>query len=136
MAGHLRILAALRIVMGALGLGAGVLALLFFGGLAGLVGITDQSGGARIAVPILGGIGGLAFLLATVLALPSLIAGIGLLRLRPWSRILTIVLSVIDLFQVPIGTALGFYGLWILLSAEAEALFRQRPDTHAGGLSS
>ncbi|MBI3696140.1 MAG: hypothetical protein HY238_15045, partial [Acidobacteria bacterium] len=61
--------------------------------------------------------------------LPSLIAGIGLLKLRPWARILTIVLSAIDLIHVPFGTALGLYGLWALLSKEGEQLFA-RPQVY------
>jgi hypothetical protein len=38
---------------------------------------------------------------------------------------LTIVLSALELMSVPIGTALGIYGLWVLLSPGAEQLFRQ-----------
>jgi hypothetical protein len=37
---------------------------------------------------------------------------------------LTIVLSVLDLIHVPFGTALGIYGLWVLLSQGSERLFR------------
>ena len=54
---------------------------------------------------------GLLLLLALILSLPCLIAGLGLLGFRSWARILTIILSVIALFHVPVGTALGFYGL-------------------------
>ena len=59
-----------------------------------------------------------------ILSLPGLIAGIGLLKFRPWARILGIVISALDLMSVPIGTAIGIYGLWVLLSNETEALFR------------
>jgi len=31
------------------------------------------------------------------------------------------------LLSVPIGTALGIYGLWVLLRPETEALFVQAP---------
>jgi hypothetical protein len=48
------------------------------------------------------------------------LAGWGLLNREPWARVLTIVLSFISLFNVPLGTALGIYGLWVLLPAESE----------------
>jgi hypothetical protein len=99
--------------------------LLIFGGVAGVVGMAGTDPDARIAVPILGGVGGLIFLVIAAISLPGLIAGIGLLQFRPWARILTIVLSAIHLLNVPFGTALGIYGLWALLSREGEALFRQ-----------
>lgn len=47
-------------------------------------------------------------------------AGWGLLQREPWARMLTIVLSFLSLFNVPLGTALGIYGLWVLLPAESE----------------
>ena len=51
-------------------------------------------------------------------------AGWGLLNDKPWARILTIVLSALSLLSVPIGTALGIYGLWVLTHPEVEAQFR------------
>ena len=66
------------------------------------------------------------FIVLMVLSLPSVIAGIGLIRFRPWARIMTIVLSVLHLFNIPFGTALGVYGLWALLAPETEMLFRQQ----------
>jgi hypothetical protein len=59
-----------------------------------------------------------------VFSLPGLIAGVGLLSFRPWARILTIVISVLELPAFPFHTALGVYGLWVLLSVEGTALFR------------
>ena len=123
MATHVRILGALHLVLGGLGIIAGLAGLTFFGGLAGFVGMTDHSGGANIAVPILGAIGGLIFVFLLAVSLPGVIAGIGLLQCRPWARILTLILSGFDLLHVPFGTALGVYGFWVLLSKEAEPLF-------------
>ena len=123
MTGHVKILGTLHIVFGALGVLFGILVLLFFGGIAGLVGLTDQSDGKLIAIPILGAIGGLVFLFALCLSLPGIIAGVGLLQFRSWARIVTIILSVFHLLNVPLGTALGFYGLWVLFSKDGERLF-------------
>jgi hypothetical protein len=127
MESHVRILAIIRIVLGALGLVGALVILLVFGGAAGIVGTLGvaEDPEAIMAVPIIGIIGTLIIGLLLVISLPSLIAGIGLLNYRPWARILTIVLSVLDLLNVPFGTAAGVYGLWVLLSHETEPLFRQ-----------
>src|SRR5713101_205826 len=48
------------------------------------------------------------------------LAGWGLLQRQPWARVLAIVLAFISLFNIPFGTALGVYTLWVLLPAHAE----------------
>jgi hypothetical protein len=49
------------------------------------------------------------------------IAGWGLLRHEPWARVLTLVLGFISLFtNIPFGTALGIYTMWVLLPARSE----------------
>jgi hypothetical protein len=125
MAEHVKILGILHVVYGMLGILAGIIVMLVFGGLAGLVSVADHSGDARIAIPILGGIGAFVFILLLVLSLPGIIAGFGLIELQPWARILTIVLSALELMSVPLGTVLGIYGLWVLLSPGGEQLFRR-----------
>ena len=122
---HVKILGILHIVFGALGLLAGLFVLVLFGGIAGLVGAFGD-GGSFVAIPILGGIGALVFLVTMVLSLPGFIAGIGLVRFRPWARILTIILSALHLLNFPFGTAIGIYGLWALLSVEGQRLFNGR----------
>ena len=54
------------------------------------------------------------------LSMSGFLAGWGLLHREPWARMLTIVLSFIALFKVPFGTAIGIYGLWVLLPAASE----------------
>jgi hypothetical protein len=121
---HVKILGVLHIVFGSLGILLAVGMLVLFGGIAGIIGATDYSSDAHISIPILGGIGAFIFFVLLVISLPGVIAGIGLLQFRPWARTLTIVLSVLDLIHVPFGTALGVYGLWVLLSQGSERLFR------------
>jgi len=53
------------------------------------------------------------------------LAGWGLLRREPWARMLTIVLSFLALFNIPLGTALGIYSMWVLLPAQAEREYEQ-----------
>ena len=60
-------------------------------------------------------------------ALPGLAAGYGLLKFKPWARIVGIVLSALKLINVPLGTILGAYGLWVLLSKDTERLFDGAP---------
>lgn len=122
MAGHVKILAILHLVFGALGLLAGLLIFAIFGGIAGLVGASGADG-SFVAVPILGAIGIGVAVFATVLSLPGILAGFGLLQFRPWARILTIVLSALELLNFPFGTALGAYGLWVMLNNDTERLF-------------
>ena len=129
MATHVRILGILHIVLGVMGLLFGLVVLLIFGGIAGVVRMSDQSSDAQVAIPILAAIGTFVFFVLLILSLPGIIAGIGLLQFRPWARILTIILSALELMNVPFGTAIGIYGLWALLSNEGEELFRgQQPQ--------
>jgi zinc-ribbon domain len=49
------------------------------------------------------------------------LAGWGLLNRQSWARLLAIVVGVISLFfQIPFGTALGVYTLWVLLPSHSE----------------
>jgi len=127
---HVRILGILHIVFGSMGIVGALVVLLIFGGLAGIVGSSSIDTGdvdRTTGMAVLGGIGLIVFIVIVLLSVPSLIAGIGLLKYKPWARILTIVLSALDLVHVPLGTALGVYGLWVLLNQQTEALFRAVP---------
>ena len=48
------------------------------------------------------------------------IAGWGLLQREPWARIIALVLSFISLFNVPFGTAIGVYTMWVLLPSQSQ----------------
>lgn len=123
MAQHVKILGLLHIVLSGLALAGGLAVLLIFGGLAGLVGAVGQSPDNAFAIPILGGIGTVLFLFILAISLPGLIGGIGLLQFKPWARTMMIVVSAFDLLGFPLHTALGAYGLWVLLNRETELLF-------------
>ena len=125
---HVKIVAILNIVLGGVAALAGLGLLLLFGGVAGIVAVTAQNDpDAAIAIPILGILLMGLFVLFLICSVPGIVAGIGLLNFRPWARILTIVLSALNLFNVPFGTAVGVYGLWTLLNSETEQLFRSAP---------
>ena len=115
---HIRILGILNIVMGCFVALAGVIVLVVIGGMAGVITAYADHGDMPPATLIAAlGVGAGVFLL--LLAAPSLIGGWGLLKFRPWSRALMIVVSVFHLLHIPLGTALGVYGLWVLFSDEA-----------------
>jgi hypothetical protein len=121
---HVKLLGVLHIIFGALGILTAIAMLFLFGGIAGFIQNTDRSSDSFVGAGFLGLIGLVVFVVLVALSLPGLIAGIGILNLRPWGRVLGIIISALDLMSVPLGTALGVYGLWVLLSNQTEALFR------------
>jgi len=48
------------------------------------------------------------------------VAGWGLMKYDSWARILALVLAFLSLFNVPFGTAIGVYTLWVLLPAQSQ----------------
>lgn len=56
-----------------------------------------------------------------LIALATLATGWGLLKVRPWGRILAIVMAFLALLHPPFGTALGIYTLYVLLPSDAGA---------------
>jgi hypothetical protein len=119
---HVKVLAVLQIVLGAMSLfGALVLTLIFAGGFGAVSMSRDPD--AAVALPIIGITGTLLIVFLLLMSLPGIITGIGLLRLRPWARIAGIVLCILGLMAIPFGTIVGVYGLWVLFSKETERLF-------------
>lgn len=115
---HIDILGWLYIAFGALGLLAAVIVLI------ATVGGGLLSGDARAAA-VASGVGFFVAVLVSVLSLPNLIGGWGLLKRKSWSRMLVIVLGCISLISIPIGTILGIYTLWALTKPEARSLLSQ-----------
>ena len=128
---HIKILGVLNIVWGAMGALGGLIVLLVFGSVFGIVGTAiHHDADAAIALPIIGLVGGAIALFLLLLSVPSIVAGIGLLNFKPWSRTLAIVVSALHLLSIPFGTALGIYGLWVLFSQDSLRFFArpQSPD--------
>jgi len=55
----------------------------------------------------------------------GIIAGVGLMNRSPWARMLAIILGCVSLIDMPLGTALGVYTLWVLLPAQSEQEYQQ-----------
>ena len=131
---HIKILGVLNIVWGAMGALGGLIVLLVFGSAFGIVGTAiHHDTDAAIALPIIGLVGGAIAFFLLLLSVPSIVAGIGLLNFKPWSRTLAIVVSALHLLSIPFGTALGIYALWVLFSQESPRFFGrpQIPDPNA-----
>ena len=124
---HIKIVAVLYIALGALGI---VAPLIVFGMLGSVPDLSTAIGDHQTAMIVL--FGGIALLAMVTVSVPSIIAAIGLLKFQSWARILSITLSVIHLFNVPFGTALGIYGLWVMLQPETQSLFGQHKAEPAG----
>jgi hypothetical protein len=117
---HIKLLAALYLVWGAMGLLALlVLVILMFVGTS-LAALEEPKAGL-----ILGTLAFIVIMIAAIASLPNVIAGLGLLRYREWARILTLVLCFVHLPAFPMGTALGGYGIWVLFQAEVVDIFRR-----------
>jgi hypothetical protein len=108
---HVQVVAALHIALGAISLLGAIVVFASLGLAGGLVFTQGEHQAAGILGIICVVVGG--FL--TLLALPGIIGGLGLLGERSWARPLVLVLGVLQLFNIPIGTAVGVYTLWALL---------------------
>ena len=118
---HVPILGWLFIGSNAIFLVLAAMFLIFFIGIGLVSGDADAARVLTFIGTITGGIFG-------TLALPGIIAGIGLLRRAGWGRILALVVAFLSLINFPIGTAIGAYAIWVLLQSEAEIFFRQETD--------
>jgi hypothetical protein len=87
-----------------------------------LTSIGAVSGDAQ-AVAVLGIVGTFVAGLLTVLALPGMLAGWGLLNRKEWARIIALVVAFLGLANVPVGTAIGIYTFWVLLQESAPGYF-------------
>ena len=123
---HVKVLGAVQIVFGALGLMGALFLAIVFSGAAGIVGASGDPD-AQVALPFIGITGMALVTFITITSLPGVIIGIGLLRRRSWARIAGIVLSLVSLMFIPVGTIIGAYGLWVLFSKDTERLFSPMP---------
>ena len=118
MAEHVKIVAWLNIVSGGLLL----LLALFLGGALTIAGVAS---GEAEAFGILTAVGGFLSVVFGVMALPSILGGWGLLKRKEWSRILVLVLSFLNLMNVPVGTLIGGYSIWVLLQDDTRRLLSE-----------
>ena len=122
MANHVKILGAIYIALSTLSLFVALFLAMAVGTAGAIVGTAADPNDAAIALPIIGIAGTALVAFLIIVSLPGLIAGIGLLKMRPWARIVGIVVAILSLLNIPLGTIVGIYGLWVLFSKETEQL--------------
>ena len=112
---HIDTVAWIHIASGALGL----FAALAVGGLVGGIGLF--SGDAETA-GIMALVAAFVTVLFALLSVPALVGGWGLLKRKPWGRMMVLIVSFLSLPGFPIGTLIGGYSIWVLLSDESRQI--------------
>ncbi|SYZ72333.1 conserved membrane hypothetical protein [Candidatus Zixiibacteriota bacterium] len=112
---HLKILGVLFVIRGVLSILGGMALILILGSISLLV----HNLQAAAIITTVGAVLGAIFM---VTGIPEIAAGWGLLIRKRWGRILGIIMGILNIFDVPLGTALGVYSLWVLFNDEAEKL--------------
>ena len=69
-------------------------------------------------------IANIIMVVSLILSIPGILAGIGLFKRKEWARILTLIISVLELVNLPLGTAVGVYSIWALAQNETVDLFK------------
>ncbi len=113
---HINIVAALQIGLSIFNL---LIAFLVFTVLKLVGGFVDDANGATI-LSLIADILAVVFIIISV---PGILAGMGLYKKKEWARILTLILSVIEFFSFPFGTAIGIYSIWALVQPEIVSMF-------------
>ncbi len=113
---HITLVAVINIAFGFLGI---FIAFFLFVVLVGAGIISHDPEAMKITTIV--GIAIALFLLMT--SIPEIIGGFGLMKRRPWARILVLIIACLDLLLIPIGTLIGIYELWVLLNEETVKIF-------------
>lgn len=125
---HLQVLGILWIVYGLFTL-LGAFFLLVIGGTMMGAGIRAHMHDVPLFVfPMMNTLGILLFAVAAL----KVVAGWSLMQRRPWARVLTLVLGFIALLNVPFGTALGIYTIWVLMAGNAGQEYQALADQAKG----
>jgi len=116
---NINIVAALQIGLSIFNL---LIAFLIFTVLKLVGGFVDDPNGSTI-LSLIADILAIVFI---VISFPGILAGMGLYKRKEWARILTIILSIIELFSFPFGTAIGIFSIWAMIQPETVAEFNDR----------
>ena len=113
---HVELVGVLFILWGLLTTLIGLSTLALAVGAFALISSGASGDGGQLATGIVATVFTTFALIAIVWGASHIAVGVPLRRRRPWSRVLALTLSSVDLLLLPYGTALGCYALWALLS--------------------
>jgi hypothetical protein len=117
---HITLAAVLNLGFGILGV---LVAFILFVLVVGAGIISRDPDAIRITV-----IAGTAFaFFLTLTSVPAIIGGIALLKRKSWARILLLIVSALQILDIPLGTALGIYTIWVLIQDETKNLLESGP---------
>ena len=126
---HVDLLGMLFIVWGLLTTLVGVSTLALGVGAVALITSANRSEGGQFAAGLTAAVFTTLAIIAIVWGAAHVAVGVPLRRRRPWSRMAALMLGSIDLLLLPYGTALGLYGLWVLLHEDGKKLFLSRAES-------
>ena len=115
MAKHITLAAVLNIGIGVLAILTAVIVFI-------IMVATGLASGDPTAITVTSIVGSAIAVFLVIVSVPQIVGGIGLLKRKSWSRILMLVVSVLQLLNIPLGTALGIYTIWVLIQDESKQL--------------
>jgi hypothetical protein len=124
---HVRTLSFLFIAGGIAGVPLGVILLLKLGPVTNFL-LAFVSRKLAMSVPFAVMYVTAASWMLLLLAVPAIVSGFGLRKYNEWARLVALVVALACVIIFPFGTALGAYGIWVLLSPESEYLFLEPPS--------
>lgn len=116
---HVRNLGNLSIAFGIVATIIPLFLLIFYGGFGSMYDSAED----RFTVSLIIG----SLITHLILGAPMIFAGVAIRKFQNWARSAMIVLCAVNLLNVPFGSLLGIYGLWVLLTPETEPLFLDPP---------
>jgi hypothetical protein len=118
---HVKALGMANLIFGVCSIVLGLLVLIVYGGPFGLY----NSSMDYMVLLMVGSV-----LFHFLIGIPCIIGGFYLRSFTEWSRSLVIVTSALNILNLPVGSILGCYGLWVLLTPETDPLFSAPPPDY------
>jgi hypothetical protein len=120
---HNKLLSIFYFVMAGLQLFGGIIVALVYG----VIGGVALTSGTRQEDQIMGGVFlGMAVVVGLIILVfggLTLLTAFKVLKEKPIGRTLGIIVSILSLFSIPLGTALGIYGLWFFFGDMGKNLY-------------
>jgi hypothetical protein len=116
---HVKTLGLLNILFGVFGLLLSLTVFAFYGGPMSIYSSVDDT--------VVGALLATTAVFHVLLAIPCIVGGFYLRSFAEWARGVLIVTSALNILNIPIGSVIGGYGLWVLLTEETDPLFSNPP---------